>query len=80
VELIANSLNKCLPPPSSRLLRPVKWLNVITSRENVTGLEHELQDALYCPLCLASCTETRYSVRGAMTLGLPTPSQIKGPA
>ncbi|EDV52964.2 uncharacterized protein LOC6554850 [Drosophila erecta] len=57
-----------------------KWLNVITSRENVTGLEHELQDALYCPLCLASCTETRYSVRGAMTLGLPTPSQIKGPA
>jgi len=66
--------------PSSLLLRPVKWLNVITSRENVTGLEHELQDALYCPLCLASCTETRYSVRGAMTLGLPTPSQIKGPA
>ncbi|XP_036675289.3 pickpocket protein 19 [Drosophila suzukii] len=57
-----------------------KWLNVITSRENVTGLEHELQDALYCPLCLASCTETRYSVRGAMTLGLPTPNPTKGPA
>ncbi|XP_017039338.1 pickpocket protein 28 [Drosophila ficusphila] len=59
-----------------------KWLNVITSRENVTGLEHELQDALFCPLCLASCTETRYSVRGAMTLGLPSPSSIstKGPA
>ncbi|KAH8242563.1 hypothetical protein KR032_000079 [Drosophila birchii] len=51
-----------------------KWLNVITSRENVTGLEHELQDALFCPLCLASCTETRYSVRGAMTLGLPPTS------
>ncbi|XP_016998382.2 pickpocket protein 28 [Drosophila takahashii] len=57
-----------------------KWLNVITSRENVTGLEHELQDALFCPLCLASCTETRYSVRGAMTLGLPTPNPTKGPA
>ncbi|KAH8382357.1 hypothetical protein KR009_002996 [Drosophila setifemur] len=56
-----------------------KWLNVITSRENVTGLEHELQDALYCPLCLASCTETRYSVRGAMTLGLPAHSLAKSP-
>ncbi|XP_052855741.1 sodium channel protein Nach [Drosophila gunungcola] len=56
-----------------------KWLNVITSRENVTGLEHELQDALFCPLCLASCTETRYSVRGAMTLGLPIPNPTKGP-
>ncbi|XP_022223565.2 acid-sensing ion channel 5 [Drosophila obscura] len=52
-----------------------KWLNVITSRENVTGLEHEMQDALYCPQCLASCTETRYSVRGAMTLALPGTSK-----
>ncbi|EDW83246.2 uncharacterized protein Dwil_GK22758 [Drosophila willistoni] len=48
-----------------------KWLNVITSRANVTGLEHEMEDSLYCPDCLASCTETRYSVRGAMTLSLP---------
>ncbi|KAH8294958.1 hypothetical protein KR018_004738, partial [Drosophila ironensis] len=56
-----------------------KWLNVITSRENVTGLEHEMQDALFCPSCLASCTETRYSVRGAMTLGLPTHSPAKRP-
>ncbi|KAH8367360.1 hypothetical protein KR200_012025 [Drosophila serrata] len=54
-----------------------KWLNVITSRENVTGLEHELQDALFCPLCLASCTETRYSVRGAMTLALPPTSPAR---
>ncbi|EDV91045.1 GH16433 [Drosophila grimshawi] len=45
-----------------------KWLNVITSREYVPGLEHELQDALYCPNCLPSCTEIRYQVRGAMTL------------
>ncbi|BFF92034.1 pickpocket protein 28 [Drosophila madeirensis] len=52
-----------------------KWLNVITSRENVTGLEHEMQDALYCPQCLASCTETRYSVRSAMTLALPSTSK-----
>ncbi|XP_070137546.1 pickpocket protein 28 isoform X1 [Drosophila bipectinata] len=57
-----------------------KWLNVITSRENVTGLEHELQDALFCPLCLPSCTETRYSVRGAMTLGLPTHTLAKSPS
>ncbi|EDW38797.1 GL13740 [Drosophila persimilis] len=61
-----------------------KWLNVITSRENVTGLEHEMQDALYCPQCLASCSETRYSVRGSMTLALPStskspPRSILGP-
>ncbi|XP_034489016.1 pickpocket protein 28 [Drosophila innubila] len=47
-----------------------KWLNVITSRVNMTGLEHELEDALYCPHCLASCTEIRYRVRGAMALAL----------
>lgn len=48
----------------------VKWLNVITSRAEVPGLEHELEDALYCPYCLASCSEIRYQVRGAMTLAL----------
>ncbi|KAH8310985.1 hypothetical protein KR044_003768, partial [Drosophila immigrans] len=47
-----------------------KWLNVITSREFMPGLEHELEDALYCPDCLASCSEIRYNVRGAMTLAL----------
>ncbi|KAH8381337.1 hypothetical protein KR093_002829, partial [Drosophila rubida] len=47
-----------------------KWLNVITSREFGPGLEHELEDALFCPDCLASCSEIRYHVRGAMTLAL----------
>ncbi|EDW67731.2 sodium channel protein Nach [Drosophila virilis] len=47
-----------------------KWLNVITSRANVPGLEHELEDALYCPECLPSCTEIRYNVRGAGALAL----------
>ncbi|KAM8704668.1 hypothetical protein ACLKA7_009172 [Drosophila subpalustris] len=47
-----------------------KWLNVITSRVNLIGLEHELEDALYCPHCLASCSEIRYHVRGAMALAL----------
>ncbi|XP_062123383.1 sodium channel protein Nach [Drosophila sulfurigaster albostrigata] len=47
-----------------------KWLNVITTREFMPGLEHELEDALYCPDCLASCSEIRYKVRGAMSLPL----------
>ncbi|XP_030370388.1 uncharacterized protein LOC115621009 [Scaptodrosophila lebanonensis] len=47
-----------------------KWLNVITRHADVPGLEHEMEDALYCPGCLPSCTETRYKVRGAMMLAL----------
>ncbi|XP_033149792.1 sodium channel protein Nach [Drosophila busckii] len=54
-----------------------KWLNVITSRAAVVGLEHEMEDALYCPDCMASCSETRYRVRGAMTLANSQPTQIE---
>ncbi|EDW16498.2 uncharacterized protein Dmoj_GI22200 [Drosophila mojavensis] len=50
-----------------------KWKNVITSREYVPGLEHEMVDALYCPQCLPSCSEIRYNVRGAGALTLHNP-------
>ncbi|TDG50440.1 hypothetical protein AWZ03_003029 [Drosophila navojoa] len=50
-----------------------KWMNVITSRDYVPGLEHEMEDALYCPHCLPSCSEIRYNVRGAGALTLRNP-------
>ncbi|XP_065357886.1 sodium channel protein Nach [Calliphora vicina] len=45
-----------------------KWYNVITQRQNIRGLEREMEDALYCPDCLPSCSETKYSVQ---VMGLP---------
>lgn len=48
-------------------------MNVITSRDYVPGLEHEMEDALYCPHCLPSCSEIRYNVRGAGALSLRNP-------
>ncbi|XP_075170517.1 sodium channel protein Nach-like [Haematobia irritans] len=39
-----------------------KWYNVITQRKNIRGLEREMEDSLYCPDCLPSCTEIDYSV------------------
>ncbi|XP_013101174.1 sodium channel protein Nach [Stomoxys calcitrans] len=38
-----------------------KWYNVITERRNVPGLEREMEDSLYCPDCLPTCTEVQYS-------------------
>lgn len=42
----------------------VKWLNVITKRDkqDVEGLEREIEDALFCPECLPSCVDTQYQM------------------
>lgn len=42
----------------------VKWLNVITQRDeqDSEGLEREMEDALYCPECLPSCVDTQYQM------------------
>ncbi|TMW52447.1 hypothetical protein DOY81_002462, partial [Sarcophaga bullata] len=45
-----------------------KWFNVITQRQDIRGLEREMEDALYCPDCLPTCSETRYNVQ---VMGLP---------
>ncbi|XP_049305455.1 LOW QUALITY PROTEIN: sodium channel protein Nach [Bactrocera dorsalis] len=39
-----------------------KWSNVITERENIPGLEREMEDSLYCPQCLPMCSSERYVV------------------
>ncbi|KAM7359472.1 pickpocket 24 [Cochliomyia hominivorax] len=45
-----------------------KWFNVITQRQKIRGLEREMEDALYCPDCLPTCSETKYNVQ---VMGLP---------
>lgn len=41
---------------------PVKWYNVMTQRTNTVGLDREMEDSLYCPYCLPTCSETQYTV------------------
>uniref|UniRef100_A0A1I8MGJ9 Amiloride-sensitive sodium channel n=1 Tax=Musca domestica TaxID=7370 RepID=A0A1I8MGJ9_MUSDO len=39
-----------------------KWYNVMTQRTNTVGLDREMEDSLYCPYCLPTCSETQYTV------------------
>lgn len=39
-----------------------KWSTVVFNRTNIKGLEHEIQDGLYCEECLPCCSDTQYSV------------------
>ncbi|EDV91046.1 sodium channel protein Nach [Drosophila grimshawi] len=39
-----------------------KWNNVLTERVRMTGLEREIEEALYCPQCLPSCYDVQYRV------------------
>ncbi|XP_058984627.1 sodium channel protein Nach [Musca domestica] len=39
-----------------------KWYNVMTQRPNTVGLDREMEDSLYCPYCLPTCSETQYTV------------------
>ncbi|XP_073815281.1 pickpocket 24 isoform X2 [Musca autumnalis] len=39
-----------------------KWYNVMTQRPNNLGLDREMEDSLYCPYCLPTCSETKYTV------------------
>ncbi|XP_073817261.1 pickpocket 22 [Musca autumnalis] len=40
----------------------IKWRNVLTERSNIEGLEREREEGLYCPECLPSCQDIRYSL------------------
>ncbi|XP_061394786.1 sodium channel protein Nach-like [Musca vetustissima] len=66
---MANSLNissstaYCSLQHRACLMRyDFKWYNVMTQRPNTAGLEREMEDSLYCPYCLPTCSETQYSV------------------
>ncbi|XP_016960071.1 sodium channel protein Nach [Drosophila biarmipes] len=39
-----------------------KWRNVLTERQMTLGLEREVEEALYCPQCLPSCSDVLYRV------------------
>ncbi|XP_016998945.2 sodium channel protein Nach [Drosophila takahashii] len=39
-----------------------KWRNVLTERHIILGLEREIEEALYCPQCLPSCSDVQYGV------------------
>ncbi|KAH8288626.1 hypothetical protein KR054_006750 [Drosophila jambulina] len=39
-----------------------KWRNVLTERHIIPGLEREIEEALYCPQCLPSCSDVQYRV------------------
>ncbi|XP_013101179.2 pickpocket protein 28 [Stomoxys calcitrans] len=39
-----------------------KWRNVLTHRVEIMGLEREHEEALFCPACLPSCDDIRYSI------------------
>lgn len=40
----------------------VKWQTVITKIMEVEGLEREMEESLYCPECIPSCSDVKYSV------------------
>lgn len=40
----------------------VKWSTTVLDNTKVVGLEMEIQDGLYCPDCLPSCSDTIYTV------------------
>ncbi|KAM7359471.1 sodium channel protein Nach-like [Cochliomyia hominivorax] len=46
-----------------------KWRNVLTQRISISGLEREVEEALYCPQCLPSCDDTQYDI---FMITLPT--------
>uniref|UniRef100_A0A182NS27 Pickpocket n=1 Tax=Anopheles dirus TaxID=7168 RepID=A0A182NS27_9DIPT len=40
----------------------IKWSTVITDIVRVPGLEKEMEESLYCPECLPSCSDSKYQV------------------
>lgn len=52
----------------------VKWRMVVTKIENIVGLEREMEEGLFCPECLPSCSKTTYSVK---TTSLPLIQQSR---
>ncbi|XP_065089501.1 pickpocket protein 28 [Ochlerotatus camptorhynchus] len=40
----------------------IKWSTVITNIVQVPGLEKEMEESLYCPECLPSCSDSKYQI------------------
>lgn len=40
----------------------VKWSTVITNIVQIPGLEKEMEESLYCPECLPSCSDSKYQI------------------
>ncbi|KAJ6638607.1 Sodium channel protein Nach [Pseudolycoriella hygida] len=63
------SVDKCALHHLSCLIHyRAKWAKVLLNLEKSPGLEKDVEDGLYCPQCLASCSETIYNVK---TTALP---------
>ncbi|XP_035890616.1 pickpocket protein 28-like [Anopheles stephensi] len=40
----------------------IKWSTVITDIVRIPGLEKEMEESLYCPECLPSCSDSKYQI------------------
>ncbi|XP_058812510.1 sodium channel protein Nach [Topomyia yanbarensis] len=40
----------------------IKWSTVITEITPIPGLEKEMEESLYCPECLPSCSDSKYQI------------------
>uniref|UniRef100_A0A182IT20 Pickpocket n=1 Tax=Anopheles atroparvus TaxID=41427 RepID=A0A182IT20_ANOAO len=40
----------------------IKWSTVITDIVRIPGLEKEMEESLYCPDCLPSCSDSKYQI------------------
>uniref|UniRef100_A0A182MCM8 Uncharacterized protein n=1 Tax=Anopheles culicifacies TaxID=139723 RepID=A0A182MCM8_9DIPT len=40
----------------------IKWSTVITDIVQIPGLEKEMEESLYCPECLPSCSDSKYQI------------------
>uniref|UniRef100_A0A182Q1S7 Pickpocket n=1 Tax=Anopheles farauti TaxID=69004 RepID=A0A182Q1S7_9DIPT len=40
----------------------IKWSTVITEIVRIPGLEKEMEESLYCPECLPSCSDSKYQI------------------
>ncbi|XP_021692928.1 pickpocket protein 28 isoform X2 [Aedes aegypti] len=40
----------------------IKWSTVITNIVQIPGLEKEMEESLYCPECLPSCSDSKYQI------------------
>ncbi|KAL9694284.1 hypothetical protein quinque_013569 [Culex quinquefasciatus] len=50
----------------------IKWSTVITNIVDIPGLEKEMEESLYCPECLPSCTNTKYHISTSELPLIPT--------
>ncbi|KAG4067013.1 hypothetical protein HA402_000004 [Bradysia odoriphaga] len=70
--------HKCTLQHSSCLTHyRAKWATFLLTLEKLPGLEKDIEDGLYCPQCLATCSETIYNVKSTALPLLAPPKNSK---